>query len=194
MDPLPTQARILNAATQVFLEHGFAASSMEVVRQRAGVSNGSLYHHFPTKAKLADELYAYTLRDFHGALLPSLGESIAAEAGVRGMLRAYINWVVAHPDRARLLHELRRGGHLSDEGEWTREREDNFRVLSDWVALKVAQGEMRKMSFPVWVAVVFAPAISLTAHWVKLPSPAVSPAVRHALERAAWLSVSPDGQ
>ena len=192
MGPLPTQGRLLNAATQVFLENGFAASSMDMVRQRAGVSNGSLYHHFPTKAKLADELYAYTLRDFHNALLPAIGERTTAEAGVRGMLRAYINWAVAHPDRARLLHELRRGGHLSDEGEWTKQREDSFHHLSDWVGGRVAQGQMRKTSFPVWVALVFAPAISLTAHWVKQPNPVVAPAVRHALERAAWLSVSPD--
>ena len=192
MDPLSTQARLLNAATQVFLEHGFAASSMDMVRQLAGVSNGSLYHHFPTKARLADVLYAYTLRDFHSALQPSIGERTTAEAGVRSMIRAYINWVVAHPDRARLLHELRRGGHLSEDGEWTKEREDSFRALSDWVSRKVAQGQMRKMPFSVWVALVFAPAISLTAHWVKQPSPSVPPAIRGALERAAWLSVSPD--
>lgn len=192
MDPQSTQARLLNAATEVFLEHGFTAASMEMVRLRAGVSNGSLYHHFPTKAKLADELYAYTMRDFHGALSPSIGERTSAEAGVRGMLRAYVNWVVAHPERARLLHELRRGGHLSEEGEWTRERDENFRRLSDWVSRKAAEGEMRKMPFPVWVALVFAPAISLTGHWVKQPSPAVPPAVRSALERAAWLAVSPE--
>lgn len=192
MDPLSTQARVLNAATEVFLEHGFVAASMDMVRQRAGVSNGSLYYHFPTKAKLADVLYAYTLRDFHSALQPSIGERATAEAGVRSMIRAYVNWVVAHPDRARLLHELRRGGHLSDEGEWAKEREDSFRALSDWVSRKVAEGQMRKMPFALWVALVFAPAISLTAHWVKQPSPGVSPAVRSALERAAWLAVSPD--
>lgn len=190
MDPQSTQARLLNAATQVFLEHGFAASSMEMVRLRAGVSNGSLYHHFPTKAKLADVLYTYTLRDFHEALLPATKDRMTAEAGVKGMLRAYINWVVAHPDRARLLHELRHGGHLSDDGEWTRERDDNFRVLSDWVSRKVEEGQMRKMPFPVWVALVFAPAISLTTHWVQQPEPTVPPAIRSALERAAWLSVA----
>jgi AcrR family transcriptional regulator len=192
MDPQSTQARLLNAATQVFLQHGFAGSSMEMVRQLAGVSNGSLYHHFPTKARLADVLYTYTLRDFHNALLPSLGERSTAEAAVRSMVRAYINWVLAHPDRATLLHELRRGGHMSEDGEWTREREESFRVLSDWVSHKVSEGKMRKMPFPVWVALVFAPAISLTGHWVKQPNPAVPAAIRGALERAAWLAVAPD--
>jgi AcrR family transcriptional regulator len=60
MDPSSTKARLLNAATQVFLQHGFNGASMELVRQQAGASNGSLYHHFPTKAQLADALYAYT--------------------------------------------------------------------------------------------------------------------------------------
>jgi len=192
MDPLSTQEKLLNAAAQLFLANGFAGASMEMVRQHAGVSNGSLYHHFPTKARLADALYTYTLNDFHAALLPCIDERTTAEAGVRGMVRAYVAWVVAHPERARLLHELRRSGHLSDEGEWAKAREQNFRVLSDWVARKAVEGQMRKVPFPIWVALVFAPAISLTTHWVKQPNPTVAPAVRSALERAAWLAVSPD--
>jgi AcrR family transcriptional regulator len=191
MDPQSTQARLLNAATEVFLKHGFASASMDMVRQHAGVSNGSLYHHFPTKARLVDVLYAYTLRDFHSALLPSITASTTGEAGVKGMIRAYVGWVVAHPERARLLHELRRGGHLADQGEWTQERSGNFRVLSDWVAARTADGEMRKMPFPVWMALVFAPALSLTSYWVGQPKPSVPAAIRAELERAAWLAVAP---
>ena len=64
-DPSSTRSRLLDAAATVFLAHGYAAASMDMVRQAAGVSNGSLYHHFPSKALLADALYAHTLRDFH---------------------------------------------------------------------------------------------------------------------------------
>jgi len=192
MDALPTHARILNAAADVFLQHGYAASSMEMVRQVAGVSNGSLYHHFPTKARLADALYAHTLHDFHAALLPCLAADASAEAAVRGMLRAYVAWVLAHPGRARLLHDLRREGPLTDDGEWSKERAQTFDALAQWVSAQTAQGQMREMPFPVWLALVFAPALSLTHHWVRQPTPKVSAAVRNALERAAWLAVSPD--
>lgn len=41
MDLTPTRSRLLDAAAIVFLAHGFAAASMDMVRQEAGVSNGS---------------------------------------------------------------------------------------------------------------------------------------------------------
>jgi AcrR family transcriptional regulator len=46
-----TDEQILNAAREVFLEKGFAASSAEIARH-AGVSEGSLFNRFPTKEAL----------------------------------------------------------------------------------------------------------------------------------------------
>ena len=106
MDPTPTKSRVLEAAAKVFLAHGFDAASMDMVRQEAGVSNGSLYHHFPTKAQLADALYAQTLRDFHGTIMAPLKARTSAEKGVKSLVRLYADWVVANPGRARLLLEV----------------------------------------------------------------------------------------
>ncbi len=192
MDPNSTRSRLLDAATAVFLQHGFAAASMDMVRQEAGVSNGSLYHHFPTKALLADALYAHTLRDFHAALLGPITGRATAQSGVKGLIRAYIAWVEQHPDRARLLHELRRTGDMTAGAEMGAANADAFGTLAQWIDTKVAAGEMRALPFQVWMAVVFSPAISLTPHWVNQPVPAVAPKVRAALEHAAWMAVAGD--
>lgn len=189
-EPASTKDRLLDAATKVFLAHGFAAASMDMVRQEAGVSNGSLYHHYPTKALLADALYAHTLRDFHSALMVPLTARATAQSGVKGLIRAYIAWVLAHPDRARLLHELRRGGGLEGGTEWLAANAQVFGKLSTWIEAKVAAGEMRAMPFPVWMALVCSPAVSLTPHWTRQETPAVTPKVRAALEHAAWMAVA----
>lgn len=190
MDSIPTKARLLDAATRVFLEHGFMAASMDLVRQEAGVSNGSLYHHFPTKALLADALYVHTLRDFHSALLPPIAGRATAQTGVKGLIRAYIQWVVQHPEQARLLHELRRSGDMTGGAEMGAANADAFGALAQWIAQRVEAGEMRAMPFPVWMALVFSPAISLTPQWVGQPKPAVAPKVQAALEHAAWMAVA----
>jgi AcrR family transcriptional regulator len=192
MDPTSTRDRLLEAATHVFLEHGFGGTSMDLVRQRAGVSNGSLYHHFPTKAQLADALYAHTLRGFHAVQMAPLRARVSAQNSVKGLIRSYVEWVVAHPLQARLLHELRRSGDLAGApGGWERANAEGFAVLREWVDLKTAAGEMRPLPFPVWMAVVFSPAVALTPHWVSQDSPGVPPKVRTALEHAAWMAVAP---
>lgn len=192
MDPKPTRDRLLDAAAQVFLEHGYAAASMEQVRQAAEVSNGSLYHHFPTKAQLADALYAQTLHDFHGALLISIAGEADAEAGVKGLVRAYIGWVVKHPGRAALLHRLKREGEVTDaSAAISAANAEALAALKDWVTRNSAQGRMRELPFSLWMALVFSPAMSLTARWVKNARPSVPPKTRAALEHAAWMAVAP---
>lgn len=190
--PASTRDRLLAAAGRLFLEQGYAAASMDRVRQAAGVSNGSLYHHFPTKAQLAGALYLETLRGFHAALLKPLAADPGAEAGVRALLRAYLRWVLAHPERARLLHSLRRSGELAGmEGVWTGPNEAAYAALGNWIGRRVAEGAMRRLPFTVWMALVFSPAHALTPDWVTRAEPSVPSAVRTALEDAAWRAVAP---
>src|ERR1700733_12287314 len=44
--------RILDAATQVFLRHGFRRSSIEQAAEAAGLTRQALYHHFKSKEAL----------------------------------------------------------------------------------------------------------------------------------------------
>lgn len=46
------RADILAAATDLFLSHGFAASSMAALARAVGIQKASLYHHFSSKEDL----------------------------------------------------------------------------------------------------------------------------------------------
>jgi len=47
-----TRSRIVQAAQAEFSQHGYEAASVAEICERAGVSKGALYHHFPTKQAL----------------------------------------------------------------------------------------------------------------------------------------------
>lgn len=72
-----TRLRLLDAALDEFLAHGFAGASTRRVTSAAGVSHGLLFHHYASKA----ELYAALVRlgaaevevDLEGALQDPLG-------------------------------------------------------------------------------------------------------------------------
>jgi AcrR family transcriptional regulator len=51
-EPAGKAAQIMAAATGLFLEHGYGATSMDAVAKAAGVSKATLYVHFPGKADL----------------------------------------------------------------------------------------------------------------------------------------------
>src|SRR6516165_6365964 len=67
---------ILAAALACFAERGFAATRLEEVAARAGITKGTLYLYFPSK----EELFKAVVRS---ALLPTI-EHLEAEAAAEG--------------------------------------------------------------------------------------------------------------
>src|SRR5436190_14908425 len=52
-----TRELLVTVARELFTEHGYAATSIEEIIQRAGVARGALYHHFPGKDVLFRAVY-----------------------------------------------------------------------------------------------------------------------------------------
>lgn len=73
----PARDRILDAAHELVLMHGFSATTVDAVLRAAGASKGAFFHHFPSKRALGlalVERYAAGDRDVLDAFM------IAAEA------------------------------------------------------------------------------------------------------------------
>ena len=51
-----TRSQLIAIATRMFAERGYEDTSIEAVLREAGVSRGSLYHHFPGKEAPADQI------------------------------------------------------------------------------------------------------------------------------------------
>lgn len=52
MERLSTKEKILNAARQLFLEHGFAGTSMGNIAKLAEINHSLIFHHFGNKEQL----------------------------------------------------------------------------------------------------------------------------------------------
>lgn len=52
-DGSATKSRILDSAEQLILGQGFAATSIDSVADKAGITKGTFFYHFPDKASLA---------------------------------------------------------------------------------------------------------------------------------------------
>ena len=56
-EPQKTRELILTTALQLFAKHGYFATSVQDIRRSAGISIGSIYHHFDSKESIARALY-----------------------------------------------------------------------------------------------------------------------------------------
>ncbi|WP_433469882.1 TetR/AcrR family transcriptional regulator [Spirillospora sp. CA-128828] len=68
-------------ATELFAERGYEGTSIEAVLEQAGVSRGSLYHHFPGK----DRLFEAVVEAVHA----QVGEATLAAANASGATEAH---------------------------------------------------------------------------------------------------------
>jgi AcrR family transcriptional regulator len=85
-----TRVQLITIATRMFAERGYEDTSIEAVLREAGVSRGSLYHHFPSKEALF-EAVAEEVETSVGA------QTVRAASGAEGpeqALRAgFVAWI-----------------------------------------------------------------------------------------------------
>lgn len=85
-----TQSRIEQAATELFYEQGYHATSMRDIASRVGITAGALYNHFPGKQDL---LFAISLNTTR-ALCDEALVRLEGRSDVEDALRAFITWEV----------------------------------------------------------------------------------------------------
>ncbi|HNM86160.1 MAG TPA: helix-turn-helix domain-containing protein [Mycobacterium sp.] len=67
----PARIRVLDAALDLFAEHGVSATSLQMIADRVGITKAAVYHQFPTKERI---VLAVTEREL-GRLIPALEEA-----------------------------------------------------------------------------------------------------------------------
>jgi len=67
-----TQARLLNAAEQVFVRDGYEAAQLDEIAARADRSKGAVYTHFRSKEDLFLALFEHRTRSYIDGLLTNL--------------------------------------------------------------------------------------------------------------------------
>jgi AcrR family transcriptional regulator len=93
-----TRGRLVRAAREVLERGGYATASVLAIAERAGVSAGALYRHFPSKA----ELFVEVFRDAADGELAALRSAPAVERSCAARIEAV---VTAYARRA--LHNRR---------------------------------------------------------------------------------------
>ncbi len=168
MQPAQTRARILEAALGCFLQEGYEQTTVARIRERSGVSNGALFHHFASKEAIADALYLEAIRSFQEGLWKLVRRrQRSLRAAVRGTIAHQMAWIEAHPDHARFVYAR---GDLdwdspagAEVATLNRELADAFR---SWVAPLVERGQARPLPMLVVSAIVSGPAHAIARRWL----------------------------
>jgi AcrR family transcriptional regulator len=182
--------RILEAALELFDRHGYGATSLSEVRRAAGVSNGSLYHHFAGREQLAATLLLDGLTRYqHG--FRALLERSDAEQVIRGGVSYHLRFGVRHRALARfLLAPVEPEVLAATDGALAGQNRAFLREVHDWFDQEAGAGKLLAVEpalrYPLWLG-----ASQETARaWLTDQAPSPS---RYAeqLADAAWRALGP---
>lgn len=82
-----TRERVVDAAVALIESGGYAAATVAAIAERAGVSTGALYRHFPSKA----DLFLEVLRATSERELEAMAQAAAAASGFAARFEAVIS-------------------------------------------------------------------------------------------------------
>lgn len=86
-----TRARILEVALELFVEHGYEATTMRRIAEQAGVSLGNAYYYFASKEHLIQGFYQKTHEEHVAACEAVLAKERSLVERVRGVLHKKID-------------------------------------------------------------------------------------------------------
>ena len=142
---------LLQAAADVFTEHGYAAATIDEVAARAGVAKGSVYTYFKSKQHLFRELFTQFNPEHEAQLLTGLANESTATGKMRLIFEA---WYSRHAMRSNspLMMEFWQAAMRQEDGmlmEVFRRKYLFWRdMMAEILAEGVASGEFRSETDP----------------------------------------------
>jgi AcrR family transcriptional regulator len=185
---------ILDAALKAFVELGFERATVAHIRERAGISNGALFHHFPNKDAIAEALYLRGIASYQEGLLRVLEPHRGTRAGratIRAAVHHHLTWVEINRDLACFMYERGQPDWHPSHGASVRKLNRTTAVhIRDWIAPLAAGGVIRDLPFTVLVACIVGPAHFLARRWLSGQISASLTSFADALAEAAWSALA----
>lgn len=112
------RSAIMLAAIRVIASQGLGAPTATIAKE-AGISNGSLFTYFETKADLLNQLYVELKAEMAATAL----EGLPSESDIRmQMLHAWshwLRWATSYPEKRQALTHLGVSGDITSESRQT---------------------------------------------------------------------------
>lgn len=182
---LELRTRILEAASELFLEHGYSGFSLRQVAEQVGYSPTTVYLYFENKDDLLFEVSLEGFTRFRQVLEAAYASTNDPVKRIMALGRAYIAFGLAHPAHYRLMF-IERGDFLFKENPLDEKPAiDSFEVLVRAVHEAHAAGCLRPGEPMAFVYSLWAGVHGLVALRLCVPmadAPGVAARTDHLLE------------
>jgi len=153
---MDARTKILNAASQLFLEGGGSALSVRAISKRAGLSTIGIYSHFQGKQGILDALYIEGFHLVREAMDVIPDDGRASKAQVLESCLGYLNVAEKYEAHYRLIFGESDAGYQPSE-EAIAARDSAFaklvRVAGSYLSEDTSMIERQQIALDIWAIV-----------------------------------------
>ena len=186
-DGAPTRARITTTALRLFVQKGVTETTVKDIAQGAGIADGALYRHYPSKDALAWDLFISNFT----SLAVRLDEIQKDHATLQAKLEAMVRHFCTFFDGDRLLFAyvlLDQHGHLARVKPSMPNPVD---VLRRVIAEGIRRREVPRVDPAVGAAMVMGPVLQVATIRLYDRIQASLTSLADTLVAAVWQSLKP---
>jgi len=162
-----SKEHILAGALKCFMNKGVESTTIADIRDVSGVSVGSIYHHFNNKNGIVVALFLTGMNNHSLQQEKALSDAKTAEDGVKAVVKCYIDWIDENPDWARFVFRYRSLVENSQQKEQhEQQKRTHFTRLREWFYPHIQRGEIKKLPFEVYHALIIGPSQDFALRWL----------------------------
>ena len=107
--------QLLDSALTLFVNRGIDATSTASIAKHAGVANGTLFHHFPSKEALVLALYKKIKQDFSLQIKPFQLDPNKLKQQAKRVWDQTIDWGIINADKQQFCQQVSQYAQLSSQ-------------------------------------------------------------------------------
>ena len=157
--PEPVDCRILTAALDLFVDHGFHNVSVHDVQKQANVSIGSIYNHFGGKEGIAKALYNHLLKEFEEMIEAVIAEDLSSRECCNRIIAKLFEYTETRTNIIAYMLHAKHREFLTDEPPLC--SSTPFTAMRKVVQEGIDTGEIRKGDPWIMTASIFGGAIRM---------------------------------
>lgn len=180
--------QVLDAALELFVEHGYFGTSVHDIVRASQVSIGSIYHHFGDKEGVARALYQAQAERMEGAIAGVAARHATARERCRGIIELLFALTEHEPKAMEFMLHAKHREFIPSEKPVCSSKP--FEAMRRIVLEGMARGEIRRMDVLVASTSLFGGAVRMITARLDGVVPAPLPGYVDEVWDCAWRAVA----
>jgi AcrR family transcriptional regulator len=134
----------LRVAVNLFTSQGFDATPTAQISKEANISTGTLFHYFPNKNSILDQLYLSVKKGMSAIVSRDDDQAIPPRKRLFLFVRNYTEWAIANPEEFLFLDQFYHSPSISEKVQ--KETHDEFEWLTNMIRVGIDAGILKEPS------------------------------------------------